>query len=352
MNEGNPEDRFDKELRSILDGDALETRFKELSAEEREKHARETQRTQQRARKTDRKARRRRGLRRAAWGLVAVVVVAGGGAFAYTRLAHSASSAGNSASISAQSPDGQSGPPSDPFQGTPADKWADGAAGITIPAAKAVGPYSASQVAAAYQATKKLLIAANMNPQTLAGGAPTAFADLLGTKQQRTQFLAGLSAKGLAKDQRQNSTRIMVVSFAPGTTQLIGSVIKVHGTMSAHAVTVSGSPQLDIDVNYIFVYPIEPPGRPADWMRFFASDYDSYAFGQFDDPGGPLEAWDQTVVGTDGAVCYTTGGYDYPDYPSMRVPNPKQSGKAIDPYAPGTASPGSGNPVCGNSTQD
>jgi hypothetical protein len=144
----------------------------------------------------------------------------------------------------------------------------------------------------------------------------------------------------------------MVVSFAPGTTQLIGSVIKVHGTMSAHAVTNSGSPQLDIDVNYVFVYPIEPPGRPSDWMRFFASDYDSYAFAQFDDPGGPLEAWDQTVVGTDGARCYTTDGYDYPDYPSIRVPNPKASGKPVDPYAPGTASPDSGNPVCGTSSRD
>jgi hypothetical protein len=352
MNEDKPEDRFDKELRSVLDGDALEARFKELSADEREKHARERRKAQKQARKAERKARQRRGLRRAAWGLVAIVVVAGGGAFAYTRLAHSASPAGNAPSLPALSPDLQSGPPADPFQGTPADKWADGAAGITIPAAKAVGPYSAAQVAAAYQTTKKLLIAANMNQQTLAGGAPTAFADLLGTKKQRTQFLDGLSAKGLAKDQRPNSTRIMVVSFAPGTTQLIGSVIKVHGTMSAHAITNSGSPQLDIDVNYVFVYPIEPPGRPSDWMRFFASDYDSYDFAQFDDPGGPLEAWDQTVVGTDGAICYTTDGYDHPDYPSIRVQNPKGSGKPVDPYAPGTASPDSGNPVCGTSTRD
>ncbi|MGH3169934.1 MAG: hypothetical protein ACRDN0_29140 [Trebonia sp.] len=159
-------------------------------------------------------------------------MVAGGGAFAYIRLAHSASPASGAASLPALSPDLESGPPADPFQGTPADQWADGAAGITIPAAKAVGPYSASQVAAAYQTAKKLLIAANMNQQTPAGGTPTAFADLLETKQQRTQFLDGLGAKCLAKNQRPNSTRIMVVSFAPGSTQFIGSVIKVHGTMS------------------------------------------------------------------------------------------------------------------------
>lgn len=347
MTKDKSEDRFDKELRSILDGNAFEARFQELSADEREKHAQARQKAHKQAKKAERKARRRHRLRRAVVrGLVAVVVVAGGGALAYARVAHTAGPAG----VVALGP--QSGPPADPFQGTSADKWADGAAGITIPVASAVGPFSAAQVASAYQTTKKLLIAANMNQQTLAGGAPTAFANLLGTKQQRTQFLDGLMAKGLAKDQRPNSTRIMVVSFAPGTTQLVGSVIKVHGTMSAHAVVDSGSPELDIDVNYVFVYPIEPPGRPPDWMRFFASDYDSYAFAQFDDPGGPLEAWDQTVVGTDGAICDTTDGYDHPDYPSLRVSDPRASGKPVDPYAPGTGSPGSGNPVCGTSTRN
>lgn len=346
------EDEFNRELQKILEGDALEARFKELSAEERERHARETRKRQEKAQKERRKTRRRRPLRLTAWGL-AVVILAGAGAFAYVRFGHSATPARNATFLPALSPAPQSGPPADPFQGTPADKWANGAAGITIPAAKPAGQFSAAQVAAAYQTTKKLLIAANLDPQTLAGGKPTAFANLLGTEQQRAQFLGGLNAKGLAKGkiQRPKSTRIMVVSFAPGTTKLIGNAIKVHGTMSAHAVTDSGSPELDIDVNYIFAYAIEPPGRPSDWMRFFASDYDSYAFAPFDDPGGPLEAWDQSVIGTYGAVCYTPDGYQHPDYPSMRVPNPKQSGTPVDPYNPGTADP-RGNPVCGNGSRD
>jgi hypothetical protein len=359
--------KFDQELQALLTGDALEARFKELSAEERERQAKEASKEAQRRQKTahkgqrkeQRKARRRRRNRRmlrwSAWS-VSVIVLAGACVFAYLRFGHSASATGSPSLLPALSPDFQTGPPADPFQGTPADKWADNAPGITVPAAKAVGPFSAAQVAAAYQTTKKLLIAANLDPKTLAGGKPTAFAALLGTKQQRAQFLGGLNAKGLVKGkvQRANSTRIMVVSFAPGSTQFIGNVIKVHGTMSAHAVTDSGTPELDINVNYIFVYPIEPPGRPTDWMRFFASDYDSYAFAQFDDPGGPLEVWDQSVVGTYGAVCYTTDGYDYPDYPSMRVPNPKQAGKPVDPYNPGKASAAgpNDNPVCGNGSRD
>src|SRR6185437_8093216 len=37
------------------------------------------------------------------------------------------------------------GPPADPFAGTPADSWANGAAGIVTPAAAAHVPYSKSQ---------------------------------------------------------------------------------------------------------------------------------------------------------------------------------------------------------------
>ena len=54
------------------------------------------------------------------------------------------------------------------------------------------------------------------------------------------------------------------MSFAPGSTRLIGSVVKVEGTMSAKSVSVSGTTALAITVNYVFTYAIEPPGsRPT-----------------------------------------------------------------------------------------
>ncbi len=60
----------------------------------------------------------------------------------------------------------------------------------------------------------------------------------------------------------------MVMSFPPGKAQLIGDVIKVHGTMHAHAaVDKDGYNVLDVDVDYLFVYAIEPPHTPASWMR-------------------------------------------------------------------------------------
>ncbi len=81
------------------------------------------------------------------------------------------------------SPVGANGPAGDPFSGTPAGGWADGAAG-------------------------------NLDWPTLRGGKPTAFADLL-TKEQRATFLAGLRTGALNKDGTQKNTRTWVTSFAP-----------------------------------------------------------------------------------------------------------------------------------------
>ena len=71
------------------------------------------------------------------------------------------------------------GPPADPFAGTPADHWADSAAGIVLPSAKPVGSFTPAQAKLAYEWTRKMLIAAELDKQTLEGETPTAFANLL-----------------------------------------------------------------------------------------------------------------------------------------------------------------------------
>jgi len=240
------------------------------------------------------------------------------------------------------------GPPSDPFAGTPADGWADGAAGIVPPPTGPVGGFTAAQVAAAYATTRKLLIAGNLDRQTLLGGPPTAFAKLL-TAKQRAQFLGGLNKKGVQKGGYPVSTRKWVASFAPGSAELIGNVIKVHGTMSARAVRESGTVVLAIEVNYIFGYAIEPPHHPADWMRLVDHQYGSIDFAPWDDPGGALEPWDRTIIGNAGVQCGITDGYIHPDYPSDRSVGARESGTAIHPYSTATSVPGGGG-VCGRTT--
>lgn len=200
-----------------------------------------------------------------------------------------------------------SGPPADPFASTPADHWADGVAGITIPAAAPHGPFTASEVAAAYATTRRLLIAQDLDQKTLLGGAPTAFADVL-TAQQRAQFIAGLDKIGLDKQGYELSTRTWVASFAPGTTALIGDVIKAHGTMSARSAVDKGSTVLDIDVNYRFVYPVEPPHAPADWMRVVGQVTGYIEFTDWQDPGGPIQPWDVSAYPAITGTCLRSTG--------------------------------------------
>jgi hypothetical protein len=141
-----------------------------------------------------------------------------------------------------------------------------------------------------------------------------------------------------------------VVSFAPGSTQLIGSVIKVHGTMHAQAATNGGSPVLDIYVDYLFTYAAEPPHHPEDWMRLVSEAAWDVSFGDWQGAATPFEPWFSTH-GDDGVAgnsCGNKDGYVHPAWPSTRdaVPSSSGSGASLNPYAPGQST----SVTCQNTT--
>ncbi|MGH3172162.1 MAG: hypothetical protein ACRDN0_40690, partial [Trebonia sp.] len=350
-----------------VEGSAGQARFREPSAREREKlakasraqRARDEKRleelrkeTAKQARKVNKRASRdqreargqRRRHRQPLWGIAAVILF-GAIVFAYSRFVHSpASSAGGpndtkvvtngavppttaASATPPVSPLTESGPPSDPFQNTPADKWPNGSAGIVVPAAKPVGGYSASQVEYAYETTKKLLTAAALNKQTLLGGAPTAFADLL-TTQEHASFVGDLDKIGVDK-----SSRGYVMSFAPGTTKLIGSAIKVHGSMEARAATDKGDPVLDVDVNYLVTYAVEPPHAPADWMRVVAHFDGPVEFGSWAQATTSFTPWWEPAIFVAGERCSSRDGFVHPDYTTGPADSVRPSGHPIDPYS-------------------
>jgi hypothetical protein len=334
------DDEFDRALRELAEGTAGEPRFREASAAERARQAK------QQAKRSRKQARRRRGQGRAArgrgratrWTSVGVVLVlAAAGAFAWLQLRHT-STATTGAPVAPAVAD--AAPPADPFAGSPAQTWADGAAGIVVPAAKPVGNFTTAQVAAAYQTARKLLIAADLNKPTLLGGPPTAFADLLNS-QQRADLLGGLNKQGTTKAGVSLSTRLWVTSFEPGTAELIGNAIKVRGTMSAKSVSLSGMTALAITVNYLFDYAIEPPADPTDWMRFVVHAYGPFDFVRWQGAGSSLQPWDETLLAETGSQCASTDGYRHPDYPSEHgsEPGPAPSGPAVNPYSTAMAIP-------------
>ncbi len=217
-----------------------------------------------------------------------------------------------------------------PFLGTPAQSYADGAAGIVVPPAQPVGRFSAAEVRAAYRKTRKLLIAANLDAATLDGAAPNAFARLL-VSQQRTQFLAGLGKTGYNSRGGLRSTRTWVISFVPGT-ELVGTVIKVHGTMQASTGKENGVAQLRIQVNYLFVYPVMERGVSSSLMRVVVHDEGTISFYTFDDPGGPLEPWWQVATTRAGINCAATDGYVHPQFPLSAPGKVRPTGVPVNPY--------------------
>jgi hypothetical protein len=284
---------------------------------------------------------RRPGLVGRVWSLVIAVVVVAGLAAAAIELPKlglhkaPASAAGRSATPASRRT--SSSPASflptptvaAPFLGTPAQSYPDGAAGIVIPPAHAVGSYPAAAVTAAYRKTKTLLIAANLNGPTLNGGAPTAFANLL-IPQQRSFFLGHLDATAANTKGGTGITRYWVTSFAPGS-QLVGNVIKVSGTMQASSAKNGNYNALLISGNYLFVYAVERPDQPGTLMRIVVHYIVQNYFAQYNDPGGALEPWWKAQSAAAGSLCGVTDGYVHPDF-TGQPEKVKPSGTPLNPY--------------------
>jgi hypothetical protein len=220
----------------------------------------------------------------------------------------------------------------DPFAGTPAEAYLAGSAGIAIPDARPVAGYSRSQVAAAYKQTRRLLIAANLDPATLRGGNPQAFSRLL-TPAERSYFLRGLGRTGVWRDGTARSTRTWVTSFKPGTTEFVGTVIKVHGILSASTASDAGRPVLRIHFNVLFVYPVQQPGQPDSRLRIVSHVIGNADFALWGGASGPLQAWWRPGGGgTAGARCGTSDGFVHPAFPGGAPAAVLPSGTPVDPY--------------------
>lgn len=185
------------------------------------------------------------------------------------------------------------------------------------------------------------LIAADLNWSTLQGGAPDAFANLL-VPQERTDFVRGLDKVGVDKQGYTLSTRQWVSSFAPSSTQFVTRTIKVHGDMTARSAKAdngSGETVLRVQVDYVFVYAVEPPHVPAEWMRVVAQASGPVDFATWDDPGGALEPWVNFANAPAGIRCGIGDGYIHPDFPNSAPDKVQPSGPTINPYSLSTTGP-------------
>jgi hypothetical protein len=291
----------------------------------------------------------RRGGGRAVISILLVLAVLAALSFGLRKLLHSSTPATSASTAISGSPriGGRPTPsPSatplftlaSPFAGSPAADYANGAAGIVLPAAHRVGQFSRAQVAAAYSTVKDMLVAAMLNRPAMDGAKPTALGTLL-ISRQRSWFYRHLTRPIRPRHKPAWLTRAWVTAFAPGT-QVVGTIVKVHGApMTAKVVTASQRTALQISSDYIFVYAVQQPGAPASRVRIVAQQYATVQFAQWTDPGGSLQPW-ITDFGASyaGAQCGQADGFVHPAFPSVGPGSVAPSGPPVDPYKLGPPS--------------
>ncbi|SBT53361.1 hypothetical protein [Micromonospora auratinigra] len=152
------------------------------------------------------------------------------------------------------------------FLGTPAESFAEGEAGIVLPAARATGPFTAKQVTAALAAVRGALVEGRLRSRML-GGDPQ-------------PFLAGLAPDARARA-TENLTRGSALGFA---TRIAPDAdprwvpedgIRVRGTVEyAAGTTDEGVRVLNVTTRFIWVYSFDlllaqqfPPGAELVTVR-------------------------------------------------------------------------------------
>ncbi|WP_405880252.1 MULTISPECIES: hypothetical protein [unclassified Streptomyces] len=144
-----------------------------------------------------------------------------------------------------------------PFAGSPAERWADGAAGIVVPKATPVGSLTRAQVATALEQTKALLVGANLNPRTLRGERPAAAIATLDPKQPG--MLDDVNSWLRAPDKKHDPL-LLFSRFDPDEVRLVGDVVKTRGRITFKA---GKHASVAIHADYTFVYPLTPAGKAA-----------------------------------------------------------------------------------------
>lgn len=290
------------------------------------------------------RSRRGRGLKAA----LAIVSIAGLALIAIrpelvidrvTGKAEAREEAKNAAPLAAESERPDAAPPSahpdrptlkDPFRGSPALQWADGAAGIDVPEATAVGGMTKAQVADALEKAKQFLVAANLDPATLRGEQPAAALALLDPKDKETRKNVATSFE---RPTAELDPLTLFTRYDPADLKLVGDVVKVRGRMWVEAGEKAG--QASVKVDYSFVYPFTKaaPGS-QEVSRTIIRREATFSIAdprKWEATPGTLwlEAYQRDIANS---ACDRYDGYLHPSFEDDAPSGPTPSGVPVDPY--------------------
>ncbi|MER7186643.1 hypothetical protein ABT404_45505 [Streptomyces hyaluromycini] len=216
-----------------------------------------------------------------------------------------------------------------PFAGSPALRWADGAAGIVLPKATALGAIPKDRVELALQQTRKLLVDANLNPDVVAGGRPRAALSVLDPKQP--DVLDNLETS-LRSPSKTHDPLFLFSRFDPKDVKQAGKVVKVRGRITFAKGKFGG---VAVHADYTFVYPVVRAGGSTEVTRTIVRrvidaelpDPTRYQV----TPGRlTLLRYDEDAGNS---ACDIHDGYLHPQFPSQApTGSAAPSGPSIDPY--------------------
>lgn len=220
-----------------------------------------------------------------------------------------------------------------PFRGSPALRWADGAAGIEMPQAKAVGGMSRDEVEQALRTTRQFLVEANLDPATLRGEKPEEALDLLDPLQkgERKRLEQSLAEPGEERD-----PLVMFTRFDPDEIRLVGDVVKTRGRMTFEA-GPTGS--VEVRADYTFVYPLVRVGEDEVARTIVRRELTMALHDpeKFVATAGKLSVISaQQNVGN--TACEVDDGFLHPSFPGDG-PGPSPTGPDVDPYYRGEWQP-------------
>ncbi|MBC9712662.1 hypothetical protein H9Y04_08750 [Streptomyces sp. TRM66268-LWL] len=139
--------------------------------------------------------------------------------------------------------------PDEPFKGSPAARWADGADGIHVPAARATGWMDEAQVADALKKSRDFLTASNLDPAVLRGDRPEAAIALVSPDQPDVQPLLTTS---FAKPTPDNDPLLLFTRYHTDEVELVGGTVKTRGRLSYEEGKYGA---LEVTADVTFVYP-------------------------------------------------------------------------------------------------
>ncbi|MBT2467585.1 hypothetical protein J7E97_06825 [Streptomyces sp. ISL-66] len=218
----------------------------------------------------------------------------------------------------------------EPFKGSPALRWADGAAGIEIPPAEAVGGMSKEKVADALEKAKHFLVAANLDPATLRGERPGAALALLDPKlgEYKTNLEAALERPSAENDPLDHFSRYDPAELTP-----VGEVVKVRGRMWVEAGDRAG--KANVKTDYTFVYPFVKAKAGAEQVeRTVLRREITFSIAdprRWEATAGTL--WiEENHSNIGNSACDAADGFLHPQFDDDAPAGPTPSGTPVDPY--------------------